>query len=359
MGTPIRALLAITFAAVAVSAALAGPAAGANPLAVPPSTPAPPPPTTDRPPSPPTNFTVSGVTPTSVTLSWTASTPGSSPVDSYAVNHTQAFNDIHWSQQVGNVTTVTITSNIRPINQYTFWVLARGTDGRISTSPPAVTAMTPAGTTGDTAPPTAPTDLRLTGTTSAGSALAWNPSADDTGVTGYNVYFFDGWYSSTLVGTTTATAFVAPPGSSGTGLSAYYVRAKDAAGNLSIASNTVRPGTTPTPTTPLPVRTCRVAYDITSEWPGGFVAELTITNTAPTAVDGWTLTFPTGGDQRLTSAWNATLTQTATDVTLTAARWNTRIPPGAGVTVGLLGRWTTSNAPPAAFTLNGHPCDRT
>ena len=77
-----------------------------------------------------------------------------------------------------------------------------------------------------------------------------------------------------------------------------------------------------------------------------------------TAVDGWTLTFPTGGDQRVSSAWNATVTQTGSDVTLTAAHWNSRIASGAGVTAGILGRWDTSDAAPPSFSLNGAPCDR-
>ena len=83
-------------------------------------------------------------------------------------------------------------------------------------------------------------------------------------MTGYNVYFFDGWYTSTLVGTTTTTEFVAPVNNGGTGLRSYYVRAKDAAGNLSFASNAVNPGPPTTPTPP-PVRICTVAYTTTAE----------------------------------------------------------------------------------------------
>jgi hypothetical protein len=362
MGTPIRALLAAAVTTAALATASTGPATAtadadrgaAQPQAVP-STPAPPTPTNGQAPSPPADFRVTGITPTSVTLSWTASDPGSSPVDSYAVNYHQAFNDLYWSQSVGNVTTVTITANIRPAHQYSFYVLARGADGRISTSPPAVVVVTPAGTTGDTTPPSAPTGLRIAAVTSHGFALDWEPSTDNTAVAGYDVYFFDGWFTSTIVGTTTATEFTAPLTSGGTSLRAYYVRARDAAGNVSIASNTVAP--TVTTATPPPARTCRVTYTTTAEWSGGFAAQVTITNTGPATIDGWTLAFPTGGDQRVASSWNATFAQSGRNVTVTAARWNTRIAPGDSVTAGLLGRWTTSNAAPPAFTLNGAPCD--
>ncbi len=285
------------------------------------------PPTTAKPPSPPTDFRFTATTPTSVTLSWTAAVRGTSPVAAHVVNHTRTFNDIYYSQTIGNVTTVTITSNIQPVSQYTFWLLALDADNRNSLSPPPVSAVAPASAIGDTTPPATPGNLRITGTTSTGPTLAWDASTDNVGVTGYNVYFFDGWFTSTLLGTTTGTTFAAPV-MSGVASPGYYMRAEDAAGNVSIASNLVPPGTTTTPTpTPPPARICKLAYRTTSEWAGGFVAELTITNTAPAAVNGWTLAFPTAGGQRMTSSWNATFTQTGPDVTLTAARWNRTLAP--------------------------------
>ncbi|MGK5682617.1 cellulose binding domain-containing protein [Actinoplanes sp. URMC 104] len=319
-----------------------------------PTTPAPPTPT-GQPPAPPTDFRVTAVTPTSVTLAWTAATPGSDPIAGYDVNYTQAFNDVYLSQPAGNVTTITISSSIRPTYQYRFFLLARDTAGRTASSPTSVTVVTPAAATGDTTPPSAPGNLRLTAVTPAGPALAWDASTDDEGVTAYDVFFFDGWFSSTLVGTTTGTQFVAPFRSGGFGTPAYYVRARDAAGNLSIASNTV---SAPAPTTPPPPppSTCRVAYRTTAEWAGGFVAEVTITNTGTTAVEDWSLSFAMPGDQQVSSAWNASIRQEGATVMLTAARWNATIRPGATVAVGLLGRWTRSNTAPAAFTLAGSPC---
>ncbi|MBM2619542.1 cellulose binding domain-containing protein [Actinoplanes sp. LDG1-06] len=320
-----------------------------------PTTPAPPTPTpTGQPPSTPADLRVTAITPVSITLSWTASNPGTNPISGYTVNYTQAFNDIYWSQSVGNVTTVTLTSNIRATTQYRLSVSARDTENRPSPVSEGVTVITPASATGDTTPPSTPGNLRITAMTADGPALAWDAATDDTGVTGYNIYFFDGWFTSTLVGTTTSTSIVAPLLNSGLGLRSYYVRAKDAAGNLSIASNQVSP---PPVTTPPPARTCRVTYRTTSEWTGGFVAEVTITNTGTTPVNGWSLAFTMPGNQRVATSWNAAFTQTGAAVTLTDAHWNARIPAGASVTAGLLGRWTTSNAAPTSFTLNNAPCD--
>ena len=234
---------------------------------------------------------------------------------------------------------------------------ARDVAGHSSPSWNPVTVVTPAATTGDTAPPSVPGGLRVTSTSPAGVGLAWQPSADDTAVTGYDVFFFDGWFSSTRVGTTSGTSFVAPLMSSTVGRPAYYVRARDAAGNLSIASDLAPVSATPTPppTTP-PPPTCRVGYRTTSEWRGGFVAEVTVTNLGPAPVENWSLALTLGGDQRVTSAWNATVGQSGADVTLSAARWNRTIAREAGVTVGLLGRWSGSNAPPTAAALNGATC---
>ncbi|MEU7013974.1 NPCBM/NEW2 domain-containing protein [Streptomyces sp. NPDC046385] len=98
------------------------------------------------------------------------------------------------------------------------------------------TAGTP---TGDTIAPTAPTALAASGATSGSVDLAWTASDDNVGVTGYQVY-----RGTTLVGTTTgaATRFTA------TGLTpwtsyTFTVKAVDAAGNVSGASNAVTTST--------------------------------------------------------------------------------------------------------------------
>jgi streptogrisin C len=92
---------------------------------------------------------------------------------------------------------------------------------------------------GDTQAPTAPGNLRSTGTTSGSVSLAWDASTDNVGVTGYDVY--NGTTLATSVAGTTATV---------SGLSAdtsysFTVQAKDAAGNKSPASAAVTARTQP------------------------------------------------------------------------------------------------------------------
>ncbi|GIM88358.1 cellulose binding domain-containing protein [Paractinoplanes toevensis] len=301
-------------------------------------------------PSAPANLHVTAISPTSVTVAWTAST--GDPVD-YSLTYWPAFGDVGYGQRVGNVTTATVTSGIYPNSQIQFNVQAIDADGHSSTASNALVVVTPANTTGDMTAPTAPGNLTLTGVDPAGAQLAWTASTDDVELTGYYVYLFDGWYVSRYLGNTTGTSFTAPILSTQTGMIRYYVRAHDAAGNLSIASNQVSMTATP-PTTP--ATQCKVAYKTTSDWPGGFVAEVTLTNTGTTAVNGWSLAVSLGGDQRVTSSWAAKWVQSGSTVTLTSETWNATIQPGAAITLGLVGTYARSNAPATAAALNGAGC---
>ena len=101
---------------------------------------------------------------------------------------------------------------------------------------------------------------------------------------------------------------------------------------------------------------CQVVYTTTSQWPGGFTANITITNTGSSALSGWTLKFTFPGDQHITNAWNGTAGQSGENVTITNASYNGTIAPGGSTSVGFQGTWTSSDAAPAAFTLNGGNC---
>jgi hypothetical protein len=102
--------------------------------------------------------------------------------------------------------------------------------------------------------------------------------------------------------------------------------------------------------------TCQVVYTTTSQWTGGFTANVTITNTGASAINGWTLEFTFPGDQQITSAWNGTASQSGENATITNASYNGTIASGASTSLGFQGTWTTSNAAPSSFTLNGATC---
>ena len=101
---------------------------------------------------------------------------------------------------------------------------------------------------------------------------------------------------------------------------------------------------------------CSVTYTTASQWAGGFVANLTITNTGSAALSSWTLTFTEGGDQKVTNAWSATVTQSGEAITATNLSYNGAIAAGGNTSFGFQGTWTASNAPPTSFTLNNVAC---
>ncbi|GIO15702.1 hypothetical protein J19TS2_52570 [Cohnella xylanilytica] len=97
------------------------------------------------------------------------------------------------------------------------------------------------GTVQDDEAPTAPANLTVAGKTDTSVSLSWTASTDNVGVAGYDVYR-DGVLAASASGTSTSAE--------ATGLSPntayqFVVKAKDAAGNASPASNAVSATTNP------------------------------------------------------------------------------------------------------------------
>ena len=123
----------------------------------------------------------------------------------------------------------------------------------------------------------------------------------------------------------------------------------------STPSPTVTP-TTPPPTTPPPAGTgCRVGYAVNA-WNTGLTAEVTITNTGATAVNGWSLAFTLPGGQAITNGWNATYSPTSGAVTARNVSYNGTIAPNGSVSIGFQANHTGNTGRPASFTLNGTAC---
>jgi len=98
----------------------------------------------------------------------------------------------------------------------------------------------------DTQAPTAPTNLTASNITQTTVDLSWNASTDNVGVVGYDVYM-----GSSLLGTVTGTTATVTGLTASTSYS-FSVRAKDDAGNISPASNTVNVTTLAPPDTQAP-----------------------------------------------------------------------------------------------------------
>jgi len=201
----------------------------------------------------------------------------------------------------------------------------------------------------DTSPPTAPGRPVASGVTARTVNLSWPAATDNVGVTGYDVYSGTG-SSQTLVATSTTTSTTVSNLTPSTTYT-FSVRARDAAGNVGPASPTVTVTTLTAPT-----GSCKVTYQVTSQAPGQFWANVTIANTGLTAINGWRLVWNFTAGQRMVSGWSANWSQVGTEVSATNLSWNRDVAPGGSVQIGFQGSWSGSNPKPTAFTVNGVAC---
>jgi chitodextrinase len=151
---------------------------------------------------------------------------------------------------VGNVTARAVTGLQGGVTYY-FRVRAYNTSGEQSGPSNEVAYTVPAA--GDTTPPTAPTSLAATATSSTQIALSWAGATDNVGIAGYTVERCTGSGCSNFaqIGTSAGAAY------SSTGLTAsttyrYRVRAVDAANNVSAYSPIATATTTAAPDTTAP-----------------------------------------------------------------------------------------------------------
>ena len=100
---------------------------------------------------------------------------------------------------------------------------------------------------------------------------------------------------------------------------------------------------------------CSVRYTVTSQWQGGFGADVAITNLGD-PINGWTLTWPYSAGQQVTQAWNATVTQSGASVTARNTGYNGAIATNGTVSFGFNGSWTGGNPVPTGFAVNGVAC---
>jgi len=179
-------------------------------------------------PTAPTNLTTSNITETSVDLTWTAST------DDTAVTGYDIYNG---ATVIGTVATTSYqVTGLTVATSYTFSVKAKDAAANISTSSNTVNATTV--TPPDTTAPIAPTNLATSNTTETSVDLTWTAATDNIAVIGYDVY-----NGATIIATVATTNYQVTSLTEATAY-AFSVKAKDAAGNISNASNTANVTTT-------------------------------------------------------------------------------------------------------------------
>ncbi|MDP5275743.1 fibronectin type III domain-containing protein [Chengkuizengella axinellae] len=183
-------------------------------------------------PSTPSNLTSTGSTSATVDLDWDASTDnrGVAGYDIYQVGNGNT------SVLIGTTTSTNYTvMNLSADTAYTFEVTAKDAAGNESAASNRVTVTTDAP---DTQSPTAPDTLNATNIMETTVELSWGASTDNVGVTGYDVYQVNDGNTSVFIGTSTSTDYTVANLVGNTAYT-FEVRAKDAAGNESTASNRI------------------------------------------------------------------------------------------------------------------------
>ncbi|MFE2387473.1 glycoside hydrolase family 6 protein [Streptomyces althioticus] len=101
---------------------------------------------------------------------------------------------------------------------------------------------------------------------------------------------------------------------------------------------------------------CTVDYTVQNQWDTGFTASVTVTNHGA-AKSSWAVNWTYAGNQRVTSGWNARITQSGASVTAANESYNATLASGGSATFGFQGSYTGSNAVPSTFTLDGVTCN--
>jgi chitodextrinase len=169
-----------------------------------------------------TIISASGTTSSNTNLTWNASTDNVGVVG-YRVYQNGVL-------KTTTAATSLVVSGLSASTTYGFYIIAYDAAGNTSVASNTVnvTTLTPADATAPTT-----TLISASGTTTSSTNLTWNASTDNVGVVGYRVY-----QNGVLKTTTTATTLVVS-GLSASTTYGFYIIAYDAAGNTSVASNTV------------------------------------------------------------------------------------------------------------------------
>ncbi len=109
---------------------------------------------------------------------------------------------------------------------------------------------------------------------------------------------------------------------------------------------------------------CRVSYRTTASRSFGYAALVTIANTSPDAIAGWTLRFTLPRGEQISSGWNGRWEQDGRHVTVTGVDYDSTLSPGAAVSIGFRGRTqervgqrgVAEPGVASGFQLNGHAC---
>jgi cellulose binding protein with CBM2 domain/fibronectin type III domain protein len=270
------------------------------------------------------------------------------PANAYTVN----LNYAGWQPSTATPTVYTYGDEATSITQ-----TRQGTSSTQVIPPYSIVTvqLTPSPTNPVSSTLSAPGQPTASGVSDTSATISW-PASTGGSAARYEVYEQHGT-NSVLLGESTSTSFTArnlTPGTSYT----LNVLATDQRGFLSSPSQpatfiTTTPGNS----------TCAVTYNLSNGWGSGFVANISITNTGPNPITGWTLafSFPSNTESVSSNNWNANYAENGENVNVTPLSWDSNLAPNGGntVSIGFVGNQNGAYPSPAAFTLNGTVCTTT
>ena len=181
-------------------------------------------------PTVPAGLTSPSKSSTSVSLSWSAST------DNVGVTGYNVYRNGALRKTGGPISTTSYNDiGLTASTAYAYTVKAIDAAGNLSAAQGTPLSVTTDAAPPETTPPSTPQNLKQVFTdTNTAITLKWDASTDNVGVAGYNVY-----RNGTLIGTspTTTSTTYTDTGRTSKASYTYTVKAVDAAGNLSGASN--------------------------------------------------------------------------------------------------------------------------
>ena len=171
-------------------------------------------------PTAPAGLTATALASDSISLVWSAAT------DNVGVTAYGVYRGAIW---IGSTALPAFTdTGLVELTTYSYTVTARDAAGNVSAASSVASATTLA--MADTQAPTAPANPSAIALNNASVLITWDPATDNVGITGYDIY-----RNGALVGSTMTDSFTDTGLAAATAYS-YVVKAKDAAGNVSVAS---------------------------------------------------------------------------------------------------------------------------
>ncbi|WP_116247462.1 cellulose binding domain-containing protein [Nocardiopsis sp. FIRDI 009] len=97
---------------------------------------------------------------------------------------------------------------------------------------------------------------------------------------------------------------------------------------------------------------CEADYRVTDEWNGGYIGEVTVSNTSGATAEGWTVTWTFPDGQEIGNAWNGEHLQDGSSVRVGDAGWNGTLADGATAAFGFQASFPDGNAEPTDVSCN-------